>query len=1302
MRRFLKYILYLFLGIFLLLILLLGFTQTQWFRDWLRDFVAEESQSFLNGELQIGKIRGNLVTHLEISGILLKDGQDTVLYIPKFRVDLKPMRILQKEIRVDSILIDSLYANLYQLPDSSWNAQHLLKSDTTAVPDTAAPGEPFAYQIILGDFHLKNARLDIASFSSIIPKEIRNFNTRFSANYSNDEQVLNLEEFRFQTKNPDLNLREISFRAARTPKEISLKNFVLQTAANHLDAEAEYYPAEEQTSNASLNSEPIHFKEFRFLLPDMQISAKPELSLVTHFRNDSLNLTVDIKDGAERITLQSELANLNAVLSDSASGQFRYSLNGALQNIHVAHWLGNPEMDYLIQGDFKLQGSGLSAQEAIVAFEGNFPDCVFLKRPVSAIRLSAKYSRGDLESSGFLQGDFGRISLDADITGIGKQQAYSIQANLQDVNAGLLLLDDSLQTDINMNLFARGQGLDPAAMKGEVKLIFTPSTFADISIDTFFTFVYVSGENYDIEDLHIGSNFLSLNLNGNFSLSEESSLNFSGQLRDLMALNHFINADTIHAAGTFSGQVSGKPDSLSASASLNFRDIVFNAFSVDSLGGKVSVFRDSSRMEGGGEVHIREAGNPAFTLKTIDIQTDFSERLVNVVLDAYHSDSLNTHLETQFVADSIPRVIIPEIRFKLRDREWSGGSSEMQLVLDGDNFHLQNIKITSPIAGTGDERSIKANGTFSLSGEEDLQVHIAGLDIAALSKLGGAPLKMGGLFFTDLDIRGTAEKPVIKGTTAIQNGSVEEFSYKVNGQFDYDAEELSWDFALIPNGKDSLVINGYLPINLSLTNQGEVLYENRPLEVNVLSSGIPLTAIQVGIDQLDEVQGAIVCDLKLSNTLKKPRAKGFFNIVDGAFKVSQYGIDYNDFQLRVSVDSNRISIDNMQAKREDGFVKATGNLVFDSTLVSGVIKSTQFNLLADKFFLARQKDYEIQISADMNLSGNTQSPEFGGKLTVLRSSFYLPAFMQSEETPTVPEEDLSVPMLVEALENSQAQADSVGLASGKNKKEKDPAPEIYQNLRGSLKVSIPRNTWIKSPQMRLEIDGDLDLVKSGPNAEIFGTITIVRGHYDLFGRRFNIVEGKLTFQGGEEINPLVLLKAEYEFRDAARQKKTLELQITDKALTPKLQFTLDGEEITEGDAISYVMFGRSLDELTYGQQSAIAGETSGGSGAGSLAMGYAASYLSSEITKSIGDDLNLDYIEIKGQENWSSATFVVGKYLTNDLFVSYERGFGESDDEEVTKETITLEYQLTRYIFVQLFQGSSNTSGFDVFFKVQQ
>ena len=76
-------------------------------------------------------------------------------------------------------------------------------------------------------------------------------------------------------------------------------------------------------------------------------------------------------------------------------------------------------------------------------------------------------------------------------------------------------------------------------------------------------------------------------------------------------------------------------------------------------------------------------------------------------------------------------------------------------------------------------------------------------------------------------------------------------------------------------------------------------------------------------------------------------------------------------------------------------------------------------------------------------------------------------------------------------------------------------------------------------------------------------------------------------------------------------------------------------------------------------------------------------------------------IEIKGEDNWETATFVVGKYITTDLFMSYERGFGDATDNDIPPETITLEYELTRNLFLQMIRGDVTESGFDVIWKFQ-
>jgi len=42
-------------------------------------------------------------------------------------------------------------------------------------------------------------------------------------------------------------------------------------------------------------------------------------------------------------------------------------------------------------------------------------------------------------------------------------------------------------------------------------------------------------------------------------------------------------------------------------------------------------------------------------------------------------------------------------------------------------------------------------------------------------------------------------------------------------------------------------------------------------------------------------------------------------------------------------------------------------------------------------------------------------------------------------------------------------------------------------------------------------------------------------------------------------------------------------------------------------------------------------------------------------------------IEVKGEENWQQATFAVGKYLTNDLFLRYQKEIGFRETSEFSR-----------------------------------
>ncbi len=614
-----------------------------------------------------------------------------------------------------------------------------------------------------------------------------------------------------------------------------------------------------------------------------------------------------------------------------------------------------------------------------------------------------------------------------------------------------------------------------------------------------------------------------------------------------------------------------------------------------------------------------------------------------------------------------------------------------------DSYKVDSLTLTCPLDSNRTIQSISLSGLFSMTGPEDMQLKIEQLDLDRLSTAFDSPAALKGKLAADLSLKGTASAPILTGLLSVDSGAVNQFSYQaIHSKFDYSSRKFNWTFALLPYQAESLSIDGFLPMNLALDNQRALILRDQPMQIQVTTSGLPLSVIQASGQPFRQVQGLLTADLAISNTLNAPSVTGTFGLRDGKVSLPKYGIEYSDILSHLTIRDARLTLDTLMIRRDQGYSTGSGSLDFDKSLLSGTIKTTQFDFVANQFYVVRHKDYQIEITGDAQFTGSGNEPKFGGKITVGRSSWFLPAVMEQAAAQQAAA-DKSVPLLVMATRKPDSLADSTGGLNPNNRTGSDSAKvDWYQNLRGQFKVTIPRNTWLRSPDLNLEIgEGDIDLVKNGPDFEIFGPIKILRGQYNMYGKRFTILQGSLLFQGGKEYNPEIAMQAQYIFRTAEREKKTLKLDVSGKAFSPVLKFTLDDNDIEERDALAYVMYGRSMDELTSGQKSGA------GSAQQDLAKGAAANMLSSQLSQTLGSKLGLDVVDISSQGSLAAATVTVGKYLTNDLFMSYQKSLGQSQDQSATPEIVTLEYELTKFLSLQLLQGDEKTSGVDFILKFQ-
>jgi translocation and assembly module TamB len=1290
MSRWLKIIIYSILTIILLFTGLVLFTQTQISKNWLKNKIVAEANKNLNATLSVGKIQGNLLTHFQISDIVLmsrtdsiawSDGislPDTILILPELTINISPARLLKKEMVIKLIALNSLHFKLQQMPDSSWNVEHLVISEPDTTPKASKPSQPMKWRIALSDMRIKNALIDIIplSKSSFIPHRIENINTGASMVFDRTGLKADLKDFRLLAQNPKFVLKRLSLDLALVKNNLKIRQLVLLTSNSHIQGEGELDFSDQPKYRASLSASSIDFSEAQNFIPDFPIEIQAKMNLTAVLEADSLKFDLALEHQNQSLKLNGDINNLTDYPN--------FQLATMLTMVKLEDWLTISDLTGLLNGQFNLRGNGKSQENANLYLTGNFNNGVIYKRSFEQIQIKADYLKGDLTSDIQAIGNFGQFQLNGKVADILNNQKFKLQGKLNHIDLRNLALNDSLQSDITLTLQAVGNSFLPEKMQATVTLDASPSALMGIQIDTLFSIFNLQNDNLIIDTLDVESRLAQLYLSGVLDLESDSYIRFTGHVGDLDQIKSILLADSLRARGTITGNVHGKFDSLFCNTKFNLRNILYNTITSDSASGDVSLSFISDSLKLQSTSQIKRLAISDFPFDSAFVRTDVVNNLIGFSADIFHSDSINGQVESTLLADSLTQLTIPSIALNLKNQIWVGGNDSMQVLIGSDDFEFRNIKLTS-----GDQ-FIQMGGTLSITGNQNLFVEISDAEILPFMQLIETPLNVQGKIKLFLEMEGTAESPFVEGIVSITGGRVNEYDFQgVDLNVSYENQVFMFIVNLNYDKTNSLACIGSIPLNLSLTNNQKILDYNKPIEVNLKADELDFSVLQAFSEAVRRIKGKILIDLKLENTIKNPLPSGFLRLVNGELRIPEFGLNYKDIQVNFVVDSSSFTIEKFQTRSDKGILTANGKIDFTRSGFGGIIKTTNVNLIADNFLAVNNKNYEIIIGGDVKLTGDPASPQFGGSIQVHRSRFYIPALIQSS-TGTAQE---IKPILVDALSDTVIMVDEIspGVAE---------ATKILENLTGSIKVEIPRNTWLRSSEMNVEIAGDLDVVKQNENFELFGTIRILRGVYNLYGKRFRIQKGSFSFEGGAEYNPEIELVAEYVFRTINREKKTLTLQATGKAMTPKLQFSLDDVPISEGDAVSYLLLGRSLEELTHGQRSEL--NQQAGFDPGSQASNIMVGLVAGQLSKTIGKTLNLDVIEVKGEENWQQATFVVGKYLTNDLFLRYQKEFGFRQTNELQPDEITLEYEINRRIFLQLTKGSEKTTGFDVIFKIEK
>jgi autotransporter translocation and assembly factor TamB len=501
---------------------------------------------------------------------------------------------------------------------------------------------------------------------------------------------------------------------------------------------------------------------------------------------------------------------------------------------------------------------------------------------------------------------------------------------------------------------------------------------------------------------------------------------------------------------------------------------------------------------------------------------------------------------------------------------------------------------------------------------------------------------------------------------------------------------------LAKSAVDSLLeSSGFLPMTISLLPYEADFHAEEPLEFKMSTRGMDIGFIQPFFKGVKNIAGVLVADIVLSNSLNNLRGIGPVRLLNGNFDIPEMGTKYRKMNLVLLLNDREIVIHDFKVRSGKGELKIVeGGLSLSDENVEGFTAK----FVADNFLVIDNKMMTALASGELEFAGSFRFLEVSGELTVDQARMNYQEWFQEPTHVALTAQPFFV------IAEDLVAFDTTGAM--RFQKEQQATEEdftesqFYKNIRGEIAFYFPRNSWVRSSDTNIEVEGEFVAVKEGPRFVLFGSFATIRGFYELLGNRFQIDQGEMVFVGSPDHNPEVAMQASYTFKDPSsddQQSQEFQVAISGTLYEPEFQFTLDGKEARQQDVVSILLFGQKYDALSFGQRSNVPSNN----GIQDRATGLLTGQILKQLSRSLGQELSLDVIQIEKGKNLMDAKLRVGKYVTPDVFVSVSQDFGAEGN-----QMVELEYEIPKKIlffnlFLQASQERRGNSAMDVFWKIE-
>lgn len=500
-----------------------------------------------------------------------------------------------------------------------------------------------------------------------------------------------------------------------------------------------------------------------------------------------------------------------------------------------------------------------------------------------------------------------------------------------------------------------------------------------------------------------------------------------------------------------------------------------------------------------------------------------------------------------------------------------------RIVWSEGSFALDSLTVAG---GARDPVRVAARGRIGRRGEEQFDIDVEQMRLERLLRvLQREDLGWQGTVDGRVRVEGAAEAPRISAQLSGQDIAVDALrAERVRTALDYASGRVAVEADAWEGPQRLARLTGSWPIDASLDGE-RADRSDAPVALRLTLDSIPSAFALTLLEDLEQVQGTIQGQVDLGGTPAALEPDGELRLSNGAWTVGALGVRQQDAEVTLTLARDR-TVRVAGRARSGGVVDITGTITLDEP----TNPTLDLGLALDGFAAVDRRDIRGSVSGDLTLTGSYGTPVIQGRLQVDRGDLYLDEFQRNLGVV-----DLSDPRFF-AMDTALVQTQAL-LAETRN--------PFLDNLLVIIDLGVRRNTWLRSPQLNVEMQGDLSLTFDRRQRDIVfvGELQAVRGQYQVLNRTFDVERGTVEFVGIPGINPNLDIEALARVRRRDGDPLTITANVEGTLVEPRVSLSSNEAAVAESDLLSYLAFGQSSAQTTTGTAGAVVSRAGGAAAA---------------------------------------------------------------------------------------------------------